>query len=201
MVWYGEPVIVKHGLLCCRITHHDSQPLVQHNTRWFTTTGPALHTMTHIHWLSITHHDSQPLAQHWLWIIVSYAEPVVDNHVVLSCAIGIFSLCVILSQWLWIIDGHAVPKVMIDGVKFWASGYEHSQPLVQHNTRWFTTTSSALHTKTHIRRLSITHHDSQPLEGCELWRVILSQWLSIMVCYTEPVDVNHGKFYGASSCE
>jgi hypothetical protein len=37
--------------------------------------------------------------------------------------------------------------------------------------------------------------------GCELWRVILSQWLSIMVCYTEPVDVNHCEFYCASSCE
>ena len=49
-------------------------------------------------------------------------------------------------------------------------------------------------------------------KGCELWRVILSQWLSIMVCYTKPVDVNHGDFtvpvvvnndvsYRVSGCE
>ena len=28
--------------------------------------------------------------------------------------------------------------------------------------------------------------------GCESWCVILSPWLCIMVCYAEPVDVNHG---------
>ena len=51
-----------------------------------------------------------------LCIMVCYAEPVVDNHVVLSCAIGCVSLCVILSQWLSIIDWYAVPKVVNYGV-------------------------------------------------------------------------------------
>jgi hypothetical protein len=66
---YAEPVVMYHGVLCwasrceswCVIliqwlwimvctmfhnhllimTHHDSQPLAQHNTAWFTTTGSA----------------------------------------------------------------------------------------------------------------------------------------------------------------
>ena len=31
-------------------------------------------------------------------------------------------------------------------------------------------------------------------KGCELWQVILSQWLCIIVCYTDPMVVNHGEF-------
>jgi hypothetical protein len=74
------------------LTLHDSRPLVQHNTPWFTN-----------HWIRISHHDSQPLVQHtspWFiststaftpWfihtersivhkIMVCYAVPVVVNH-------------------------------------------------------------------------------------------------------------------------
>jgi len=46
------------------ITHHDTQPLAQHNTPQFTTTGSAKLTMIHNHWLSIAHHDSQLLSQY-----------------------------------------------------------------------------------------------------------------------------------------
>jgi hypothetical protein len=103
--WYAmlSPVFVNHGLLCwasgceswfimlsqihnhwLRITQLDSRPLAQNNTPWFTTTE-----------LTIAHHDSQPLAQNniswftttscvilsqWLWIMVSYAEPVVVHN-------------------------------------------------------------------------------------------------------------------------
>jgi hypothetical protein len=138
------------------ITHHYTQPLVQHNTPWFTTTGS----------------QSQ-----WLWIIVCYAEPVVVNHVVLCWASGCKSLCVILSQWLWIMVNYFEPVVVNNVVLFWASGCEswwvmlsqwfwimvcYSEPVVvnhgvlcwtsgcvydsqhlsPHNTPWFTTTGS-----------------------------------------------------------
>jgi hypothetical protein len=38
MACYSEPVVVNHDVLLS-ITHHDSQPLVQHSTPWLTTTG------------------------------------------------------------------------------------------------------------------------------------------------------------------
>ena len=37
--------------------------------------------------------------------------------------------------------------------------------------------------------------------GCESWFVMLSQWLWIMVNYAEPVVMNHGVLYWASSCK
>ena len=37
--------------------------------------------------------------------------------------------------------------------------------------------------------------------GFESWWVMLSQWLWIMVCYSEPVVVNHGVLCWASGCE
>jgi hypothetical protein len=59
MVCYAEPVIVRIST-----AKHNSQPLTQHHTSLFTTTGTVKLTMIHIHWLSITHHDWQPLAQY-----------------------------------------------------------------------------------------------------------------------------------------
>jgi hypothetical protein len=37
--------------------------------------------------------------------------------------------------------------------------------------------------------------------GCELWCVLLSQWLCIIVFYAEPYVVNHGVLFWASGCE
>jgi hypothetical protein len=112
MVCYAEPVVVNYDVLCWT-----SQPLAQHSTPWFTGTGSALHTMIHNHWLRIINHVWQPLAQHsspvyysepngyewwfimmsqWLWIMVSYAEPVGINHGVLCWASGCESWCVML---------------------------------------------------------------------------------------------------------
>jgi hypothetical protein len=47
-----------------KIAHRDSQPLAQHNSQCFTTTGSAKLTMIHNQWLNIAHRDSQPKAQH-----------------------------------------------------------------------------------------------------------------------------------------
>jgi hypothetical protein len=52
---------------------------------------------------------------------------------------------------------------------------------------------------------SITHHESQQLaQYITSWlttTVILSQWLSIMVCYAGSVVVNHDVLCWASGCE
>jgi hypothetical protein len=163
------------------MTIHDSQPLAHHSTPWFTTSCSEFNITTHNHWLSITHHG----------IMVFYSEPVVVNHGVLFWASGCESCCVILSQWLWIMVCYAELVVVNHGVLCWASGGESwcvmlsqrlwikvhtkthnhwlsiahhdSQPLAQHNTPWFTTTSTALHTMIHNHWFSITHHSSQPL--------------------------------------
>ena len=40
----------------------------------------------------------------------------------------------------------------------------------------------------------IVNHDLSYLaSGCESWCIILSQWLSIMMCYDEPVAENHSE--------
>jgi hypothetical protein len=54
---------------------------------------------------------------------------------------------------------------------------------------------------THNHWHSIANHDSQSLAHCESWCVMLSQWLWIMVCYTDPVVVNHVCYTEANSCE
>jgi hypothetical protein len=59
MVCNAEQVVVHN----CSVQYstHDSHPLGQYNTPWFTTTGSALHTMTQDHWSSKMHNNSQPL--------------------------------------------------------------------------------------------------------------------------------------------
>ena len=38
----------------------------------------------------------------------------------------------------------------------------------------------------------VVNHVVQCLaNGCESWRIMLCQWLLIMLCYVEPVVVNH----------
>jgi hypothetical protein len=147
-----------------RITHHDSQPLAQHNTPSFTTTCSDKHNMIHLNWGS-GYESWCVILRQWLWIKVCTAEPVVVNHGVLCWARGCESWCVMMSQWLWIMVCYAEPVVVYHGVLCWASGCESwgvilsrvvvnhcvvcsathhdSQQLAQNNTPWFTTTGSA----------------------------------------------------------
>jgi hypothetical protein len=70
-------------VMVCSMTIHDSQPLTHHSTKWLTTAGSKLHTMTHNHWLHIAHHDSQPLAQHnkpWFKTTGSALNTMIPNH-------------------------------------------------------------------------------------------------------------------------
>jgi hypothetical protein len=126
------------------IPHHDSQPLAQISTSWFTV----------ICWASGCKSWWAMLCQ-WFWIMLRYAEPVVVYHGVLCWASG-ESWCANLSQWLWIMVSYADPVVANHCVLCWAT-------LAQHSSPWFTTTSSAYHTMIHNHWLSIAHHDSQPL--------------------------------------
>jgi hypothetical protein len=193
MVCYAEPVVVNHGEWWMSewlsmihnqwvsITHHDSQPLAQHSTPWFTTTRSF-----------ITHHDSQPLAQintpwftntgwammsQWLWIVLSYGEPVVMNNGVLYLDSGCDSWCAMLRQLLWIMVCYSEPVVVNHKMhnhwhsintmihNHWLSiAHYDSQPQAQNNTPWFTTTGK-YHNSLWLTttRSFITHHDSQPL--------------------------------------
>jgi hypothetical protein len=60
-----------------------------------------------------------------------------------------------------------------------------------HNSKIKATTASASMTMIHNQLLlSITHYDSQPL--VQYKTTVLSYYLCIVVCYAEPVVVNHG---------
>ena len=137
----------------------------------------------------------------WLWIMVCYAEPVVDeswcvmlrpvvvNHGVLCWASGCESWCVILSQWFW--TSETVVCVLYgvlclsqwlfmlcysDGVLCWASGCEswllyYAEPVIVNHG---------------VLCLFVNHCVILPVvvnHGV----VMLSQWLWIMVCYAEAV--------------
>jgi hypothetical protein len=57
--------------------------------------------------------------------------------------------------------------------------------------------------------VGVNHGVLYGASGCESWCAIRSQWLYIMVCYTEPMGcqvccampVNHGELCLASGCE
>ena len=140
----------------------------------------------------------------WLWIMVSYAKPVVVNNVVLYWASGNESWCVILSQWLWII------------LFCWASGCEswcvilsqwlwimvsYDEPVfVNHGDLWW---ASGYVSWVCSTELMVVHHGVVCwASDCESRSVILSQWLWIMLFYTEPVVVNHSVLcWAAIGCE
>jgi hypothetical protein len=143
------------------ITIHDSQPLAHHITPWFTTSGSALHTMTHNHWCVM-------LSQ-WLWIMGCYTEPVGVNYRELCWTSGCKSWCEILSKWLWITDSaqynmisyHWLSITQYDSQSL--TQHHDSQPLAMHNSPWFTTFGTASQSMIHSHWLIISHHDSQPL--------------------------------------
>jgi hypothetical protein len=129
-------------------------------------------------------------------------------------------------KWLWILVCYAEPVVVYHGELCWVSGceswcamrYHDSQLLDQYNTPWFATIGSAYLTMIHNHWISITHHDSHPLahyhhsssftttvlwwaSGCVSWCLMLSQGMWIIVCYAEPIVVNHAVLCWASGWE
>jgi hypothetical protein len=161
--------------------------------------------MTHTHWLSIDHHDLQPIAQHYLpWFPITctalLASKVV-NHGELCWAGAGESWCAKLRQWFYIMVSYAEPVVANHVGPCWASGCVSRSP-------WLATNCSALPTMIPNHLHSITHHDSEPqaqhskswfATTVSVWQcVILSQWLWVIVCYAEPVVVNHGELCWAT---
>jgi hypothetical protein len=189
------------------ITHHDSQSLAEYSTPRFTTAGTASHTMNHNHRHSITHNELRwwcVILSKWLWIMVCYFEPLVVNHGVFCWTSGWESLWIMMSQWLWIMVCYDKTVVVNLIHNHWLSiAHNDSQPQSQHNTPWFTTTG-----KYHNSLWFTTIVYAEPVavhlgvlcwasgceswcvilgSGCVTWCVMLSQWLWIMVIYTEPV--------------
>jgi hypothetical protein len=140
----------------------------------------------------------------WVWIMVCNSEPVVVNHGLLCGASGCESWCVLLSQWLlimmyiqhctlWLTPTGSAKHTMTQN--HWLSTTHHDlQSIAQDYTPWFTINCSGLHTMIQNHLLRITHvsfagpvgvsHGVQWwASGCELWCVMLSQWLLIMDCY------------------
>jgi hypothetical protein len=150
-------MINKH---CLSITHHNSQPMAQNCTPWFTPTGLALLTMTHNHLLSITYQNPQSLQ--WLWVIVCYTEAVVVNHGVLYWASGCDSWYVLLNQWLWIVGNDTEPVVVNHGVICWANGCESWCVML---SQWLLIMLCYAESQSmnHSHWLIIAYHDSQPL--------------------------------------
>ena len=147
-------MITNHWL---SISHYSSQPLVQYNTPWLSTTGSAKHTIIHNHWLSITHHDSQPLVHHnseWLTTTGSALHTMIHNHWSTITRHNSQPLAhIIHNQWLDMTHHNAnkIRSVYHNMIPNCSVQYRthDSQPLAQHSTPLVTTTGSALHTMIH----------------------------------------------------
>jgi hypothetical protein len=103
VVYYNAPVVVNHDVLCwasgceslwimlsqwlCNIVSYNVILVV-----W----EPWCVILSQ--WLGIT----VWMPCQWVWIMVSYAEPVVVNHYVLFCASRCEPWRVMMKQWLWI---------------------------------------------------------------------------------------------------
>jgi hypothetical protein len=132
------------------ITHHDSQPLAQHSTPLFTTTGSAC-----------------VMLSQWLWIMDCYAVPEVVNRGVVFRASGRESWCAMLSQWMWIMVYLAEPVVVNRGVFYWASGCES----------WCAMLSQWLWIMVCYDELVVMNHGLVCWASrCESWCVMLRQW-------------------------
>jgi hypothetical protein len=146
MVCIAEPVVVNHGVLCwasgCEsccailsrlhwfsITHHDLQPLAQHYTAWFTTTGPSQHVIIHNHWLIsfITNGSA--------WHTITKTQSAQYNTTWFTTVR--FSIAHINSQPL---AQHSTPWFTTTASALHTMTHNHSD---QYRTAWFTTTSSA----------------------------------------------------------
>jgi hypothetical protein len=140
------------------------RPLAQHISPWFTTTGSVYLTI---------------ISNHFLWIMVSYAEPVVVYHCDLCWASGCES---------WMLRKHFPISVNF---------------LLQSNTLWIKTMDNInLRSGTDKYPENIIVIYAEPVvvshgvlcwaNDCDSWCAMLNQWLWFMLCYAELVVVNHG---------
>ena len=93
---------------------------------------------------------------------------------------GCETVCAMLSQWLWIMLYYADPVDGNHGVNAVPVGVNHVVLF------WASRSES---------------RSARYANKCESWWTLLSQWLWIMVCYAEPVVVNHCELCWAGGCE
>jgi hypothetical protein len=157
--------------------------------------------MIHNRWLSIAHHDSQPLAKHNSPCFATFGtafQSMIHSHWLIFWASGCESWCDMLRIVVVNRDVLCWANTMI--YYHWLSIRRHnSQPLVQHNNPWLTTTGSELHTMASgceswwvLLSQWVWVSVQCSVSGCESWCVMLSQWLWVMVSFAEPVGVSHG---------
>jgi hypothetical protein len=202
--WHSiHTVIPSHWL---SITHHDS-----HKPRSDVLCWAVVVNLCEFCWAS----GCETLCPMLIWVC--------GNYGMLCWAMGFESLCVMLNSicgnhwdlcWASCCESLCVMLSRIcanHGMLSWASGFESFCVMPQHSILWFPHTP-----------ISIAHNDSQPLaqhiskwlsqwfvnhgvlcctSAPESWKVILNQWLCIIVSYAEPVVENHVLFYWASGCE
>jgi hypothetical protein len=185
MVCYAESVVVNYAVLCLWIMVSYIEPVtVNHGLLCYASGCESWWVM-----LCQVCESWCVMLSMWWWIMLCYTAP---------C--GCESWCAMLSQWLWIMVCYTDPVVVNHvcytepnscesccfilsrlclsyGVSCPAVGYEWYESVVV-NYGAFCWTS-----------------------GLESWCGMLSQWLWIMVCYTDPVDVNHVCYTEPNSCE
>jgi hypothetical protein len=157
--------------------------------------------MIHNHWHRIMQKHYRLLIKlifysirfQWLWIMVSYDEPVVVNHGVLCWASGYESWCVMLSQWLrscqfrfeYINVLHNIHMRFLNCYTFLSEWY----------------VCKKIDLVCYAEPVVMNHGVLCWASDCESWCAMLSQWLCIILCYAEPVVVNHDVLFCASGCE
>jgi len=162
----------------------------------------------------------------WLWFMVCYAEPVIVNHGVLCWASGCASWCAMLCQWLWMMLWYAEPVggnhgantelvVVNHGEVCWASGLWiivcYAEPGVWESwcvmlSQWLwiivlCSTRCVGIMVNYANPVIVNHYVLFCACRFEPLRVILRQWLFIMLCYSVPVCVTHSELCQTSGCE
>jgi hypothetical protein len=109
MVCYAVPVVVNHDVLCwvsgCELC---CTILVNHGELYWASGCESWYAMLW-QWLWVMVSFDVPR----MWIMVCYAEPVVENYAVLCWF-----------EWLWVMVCNAEPVVVNRGVLCWTSGCE-----------------------------------------------------------------------------
>ena len=159
MVSSADPVLVNHSGVCCASDCESWWGLL---SQWFVNHGVLCCTSAPESW--------RVILNQWLCIIVSYAEPVVENHVLFYWASGCESWSVMLCQWFWIMLCYAFFKL---GITVWTLCQWviimlcYSELVVGNND-------------VNAVPVGVNHVELCFANGWESWRIIIYQWLWIM---------------------
>jgi hypothetical protein len=139
--------------------------------------------MNHIYWHRLTQHDSQLLPPHRN--IVSYTEPVDVNHIVL-CWAGCVGIMVCYAELV----------VVYHCMLYWAGCVGimvcYSEPLIVNHCVlcWPGCVGQMV---CYAEPMVVNHRVLFCASRCEPWRVMINQWLWIILCYSVTIGVTHGE--------